>query len=191
MSEYVPFLTTSFERQLTFHCLPQSRFQAETHEEDDEEGELICDLPFSLAYGGLLLLNHTTLKLRRGHRYGMCGANGCGKSTLLKAINRKQIDNFPMTLKAAYVEHDIEGDESGITVVQLMLDEERIQCDEVEIRATLLELGFEHERQDVAINSLSGGWKMRFVLVPLCVARSSGPDAFLLSPASPSAEPCS
>ena len=35
---------------------------------------------------------NTTLKLRRGHRYGMCGSNGCGKSTLLKAINRKQID---------------------------------------------------------------------------------------------------
>jgi elongation factor 3 len=139
----------------------QSRFKLETHEEDDEEGEIVCDLPFSLAYGGLLLLNHTTLKLRRGHRYGMCGANGCGKSTLLKAINRKQIDNFPMALKAAYVEHDIEGDESGITVCQLMLDEERIECDEAEVRSTLLELGFEPERQDVPINSLSGGWKMR------------------------------
>lgn len=91
----------------------------------------------------------------------MCGANGCGKSTLLKAINRKQIDNFPLDLKAAYVEHDIEGDESGITVVDLMLENERIECDLTEIRATLLELGFEHERQDVAVNSLSGGWKMR------------------------------
>lgn len=123
----------------------------------------MCDLPFSLAYGGLLLLNHTTLKLRRGHRYGMCGANGCGKSTLLKAINRKQIDNFPQHVSAAYVEHDIEGDESGITVVDLMIEEERIKCDEAEIRSTLLDLGFVHERQDVAINSLSGGWKMRCV----------------------------
>lgn len=91
----------------------------------------------------------------------MCGSNGCGKSTLLKAINRKQIDNFPQDLKAAYVEHDIEGDESGITVCQLMIDEPRIKADEKEIRDTLLELGFDAERQDVAINSLSGGWKMR------------------------------
>lgn len=136
------------------------QFTAE-EEEDDEEGEIVCDLPFSLAYGGLLLLNHTTLKLRRGHRYGMCGTNGCGKSTLLKAINRKQIDNFPQDLKAAYVEHDIDGDESGITVCQLMIDEPRIKADEKEIRATLLELGFDEERQDVPIMSLSGGWKMR------------------------------
>lgn len=130
-------------------------------DDDDEEGELTCDLPFSLAYGGLLLLNHTVLKLRRGHRYGICGANGCGKSTLLKAINRKQIDNFPEDLKAAYVEHDIEGDETGITVCQLMIDEPRINATEKEIRDMLEEMGFAPARQDVAINSLSGGWKMR------------------------------
>ncbi|KAL8281105.1 hypothetical protein RQP46_006463 [Phenoliferia psychrophenolica] len=158
-------------------AIENARFKTETAEEDDEEGEIVCDLPFSLAYGGLLLLNHTTLKLRRGHRYGMCGSNGCGKSTLLKAINRKQIDNFPQDLKAAYVEHDIEGDESGITVVDLMKEEPRIDADEDEIRATLLELGFEPERQDVPILSLSGGWKMR---VALCRAMLMKVDLLLL-----------
>ncbi|ORY74783.1 P-loop containing nucleoside triphosphate hydrolase protein [Leucosporidium creatinivorum] len=155
----------------------KSRNLVNAPDDDDEEGEIVCDLPFSLAYGGLLLLNHTTLKLRRGHRYGMCGSNGCGKSTLLKAINRKQIDNFPQDLKAAYVEHDIEGDESGITVCQLMIDEPRIKADEKEIRDTLLELGFDAERQDVAINSLSGGWKMR---VALCRAMLMKVDLLLL-----------
>lgn len=146
-------------------------------DDDDEEGEITCDLPFSLAYGGLLLLNHTVLKLRRGHRYGICGANGCGKSTLLKAINRKQIDNFPEDLKAAYVEHDIEGDETGITVCQLMIDEPRINATEKEIRNMLEEMGFAPERQDVAINSLSGGWKMR---VALCRAMLMKVDLLLL-----------
>jgi len=133
---------------------------------DDEEGEVVVDLPFSLAYGGLLLLNHTKLKLRLGHRYGICGGNGCGKSTLLKAINRKQIENFPDTIKAAYVEHDIEGDESGITVCQLMIDEPRINATETEIRTMLTEMGFSDERQDVSINTLSGGWKMRYAHIP-------------------------
>ncbi|GAA6061360.1 hypothetical protein JCM10212_005814 [Sporobolomyces blumeae] len=146
-------------------------------DDDDEEGEIVCDLPFSLAYGGLLLLNHTVLKLRRGHRYGICGANGCGKSTLLKAINRKQIDNFPEHVKAAYVEHDIDGDETGITVCQLMIDEPRINATEKEIRDMLLEMGFSAERQDVAINSLSGGWKMR---VALCRAMLMKVDLLLL-----------
>ncbi|GAA6034117.1 hypothetical protein JCM8097_000704 [Rhodosporidiobolus ruineniae] len=135
-----------------------------TDDGDDEEGEIVTDLPFSLAYGGLLLLNHTKLKLRLGHRYGICGANGCGKSTLLKAINRKQIENFPDDIKAAYVEHDIEGDESGITVCQLMIEEPRINATEKEIRTMLSEMGFSDERQDVPIKTLSGGWKMRVAL---------------------------
>ncbi|BGP08164.1 [NU+] prion formation protein 1 [Rhodotorula toruloides] len=146
-------------------------------DDDDEEGDIVVDLPFSLAYGGLLLLNHTVLKLRKGHRYGICGANGCGKSTLLKAINRKQIDNFPMDLKAAYVEHDIDGDETGITVCQLMIDEPRISATEQEIRAMLKEMGFSEERQDVPIQSLSGGWKMR---VALCRAMLMKVDLLLL-----------
>lgn len=55
-------------------------------EDDGSDGPLLCDIQFSLAYGGLLLLNHTNLKLRRGRRYGVCAANGAGKSTLMKAI---------------------------------------------------------------------------------------------------------
>ncbi|GAA5856828.1 hypothetical protein JCM8547_008863 [Rhodosporidiobolus lusitaniae] len=141
----------------------RNRFEGED-DGDDEEGDIVVDLPFSLAYGGLLLLNHTKLKLRKGHRYGICGANGCGKSTLLKAINRKQIENFPDDIKAAYVEHDIEGDESGITVCQLMIDEPRINATEKEIRTMLGEMGFSEERQDVPIMTLSGGWKMRVAL---------------------------
>ena len=55
-------------------------------EDDGTGGQMLCDIQFSLAYGGLLLLNHTQLKLRRGKRYGICAANGAGKSTLMKAI---------------------------------------------------------------------------------------------------------
>ncbi|KAF9578360.1 translational elongation factor EF-1 alpha, partial [Lunasporangiospora selenospora] len=51
-----------------------------------EEGELLCDCEFSLAYGGMILLNKTRLNLRRGQRYGLCGPNGAGKSTLMRAI---------------------------------------------------------------------------------------------------------
>lgn len=43
----------------------------------DEVGELLCDCEFSLAYGGMMLLNNTLLRLHRGQRYGLCGHNGC------------------------------------------------------------------------------------------------------------------
>jgi elongation factor 3 len=48
-------------------------------EENDEEGEVLCNCEFSLAYGGMILLNKANLKLKRGFRYGVCGRNGVGK----------------------------------------------------------------------------------------------------------------
>src|SRR5262249_38524911 len=54
--------------------------------EDKEEGEDLCNCQFSLAYGAKILLNTANLRLKRGHRYGLCGKNGTGKSTLMRAI---------------------------------------------------------------------------------------------------------
>jgi elongation factor 3 len=51
--------------------------------DDDDEGELLCDCEFSLAYGGMMLLNNTRLRLRRGQRYGLCGTNGAGILVLI------------------------------------------------------------------------------------------------------------
>ena len=48
--------------------------------DDEEEGEDLCNCQFSLAYGAKILLNTATLRLKRGHRYGLCGRNGSGKS---------------------------------------------------------------------------------------------------------------
>lgn len=42
------------------------------------ENEL-CNCEFSLAYGGKILLQDARLRLVRGRRYGLCGANGVGK----------------------------------------------------------------------------------------------------------------
>ena len=56
-------------------------------EEDEEEGQDLCNCEFSLAYGAKILLNTANLRLKRGHRYGLCGRNGTGKSTLMRAIN--------------------------------------------------------------------------------------------------------
>lgn len=70
-------------------------------EDDGSEGQLLCDIQFSLAYGGLLLLNHTNLKLRRGRRYGICAGNGAGKSTLMKAIRDGKVGRRVLVLADA------------------------------------------------------------------------------------------
>lgn len=55
--------------------------------DDEEEGEDLCNCTFSLAYGAKILLNTATLRLKRGHRYGLCGRNGSGKSTLMVRLS--------------------------------------------------------------------------------------------------------
>jgi elongation factor 3 len=92
---------------------------------------------------------------------------GAGKSTLLKAINRHQIKNFPEDVSTFYVEHDIDGEESSISVVKFLLADRFVKAkgvDEKRVVEVLRETGFDENRQDVAVTALSGGWKMRLAL---------------------------
>jgi elongation factor 3 len=134
--------------------------------EDEEEGEDLCNCQFSLAYGAKILLNTATLRLKRGHRYGLCGKNGTGKSTLMRAITNGQVEGFPSPdeVRTFYVEHDIDGSEEDTSVLQFIINDKRILADETEIKQALDSVGFNTERQATSIGSLSGGWKMKLAL---------------------------
>ena len=134
--------------------------------DEDEEGEDLCNCQFSLAYGAKILLNTATLRLKRGHRYGLCGKNGTGKSTLMRAITNGQVEGFPSPdeVRTFYVEHDIDGSEADTSVLQFILSDKRILATEEEVISTLASVGFSDERQKHAIGSLSGGWKMKLAL---------------------------
>ncbi|CAE6439228.1 unnamed protein product [Rhizoctonia solani] len=139
---------------------------AEGDNDDEEEGEDLCNCQFSLAYGAKILLNTANLRLKRGHRYGLCGRNGSGKSTLMRAITNGQVEGFPSPdeVRTFYVEHDIDGSDEDTSVLQFILNDKRVLCDEKEAVETLASLGFNDERQGHAIGSLSGGWKMKLAL---------------------------
>lgn len=77
-------------RMVTKRCHHEVRV-LDGEEDDDEEGDDICDCEFSLAYGGRILLSQTKMRLKRGQRYGLCGPNGAGKTTLMKAIANGQV----------------------------------------------------------------------------------------------------
>jgi len=134
--------------------------------DDEEEGEDLCNCQFSLAYGAKILLNTATLRLKRGHRYGLCGKNGTGKSTLMRAITNGQVEGFPSPdeVRTFYVEHDIDGTEEDTSVLQFILSDKRILAGETEVIETLASVGFSDERQKQAIGALSGGWKMKLAL---------------------------
>ncbi|KAI8081491.1 armadillo-type protein [Halteromyces radiatus] len=137
-------------------------------EEDDDEGEDLCKCEFSLAYGAKILLNRTSLHLKRGRRYGLCGANGCGKSTLMRAIANEQVDGFPpkSELKTVYVEHDIDGSEADTPLIDFIISSQGVETkDRDQVHKILREYGFTEEMvTSMPIGALSGGWKMKLAL---------------------------
>lgn len=135
-------------------------------DEEDDDGEDLCNCEFSLAYGAKILLNRTQLRLKRARRYGLCGPNGAGKSTLMRAIANGQVEGFPSQdeLKTVYVEHDIDGTLSDMDVVSYVVATAgKIDTDE-NIRKTLLDFGFSETMVSGPISALSGGWKMKLAL---------------------------
>ncbi|KAF9085843.1 translational elongation factor EF-1 alpha [Mortierella sp. GBA35] len=135
--------------------------------DDVEEGELLCDCEFSLAYGGMILLNKTRLNLRRGQRYGLCGPNGVGKSTLMRAIADGQLEGFPPAdeLRTVFVEHNLQAEDADLPVVEFMFADPKLgDIPHEEVVSRLSSVGFTPAMQQQAVGSLSGGWKMKLEL---------------------------
>ncbi|KAJ3791121.1 P-loop containing nucleoside triphosphate hydrolase protein [Lentinula aff. detonsa] len=132
-----------------------------------EEGEVLCDTLFSLAYGALLLLSHTTLRLIRGRRYGILGTNGSGKSTLLRQLRDGKVENFPPQdqLRCVMVEHSLQGEDGSLSVLDFIASDKALaDVPRIKIRDQLIEVGFDDDRQADTVGGLSGGWKMKLEL---------------------------
>ena len=148
---------------------------------NDEEVEIV-NADFSLAYGGMLLLSHTNLRLLKGHRYGLCGRNGAGKSTLMRSIAEGKLEGFPSKdeLKTCFVEHN-QGEDADLSILEFVSkDPELASQGAVRISEVLGEVGFTsgpEGRQSHKVGSLSGGWKMKLALAR---AMLMGADVLLL-----------
>jgi elongation factor 3 len=166
-----------------FHSIERAK-HAPQHRNDDGEGELLCDTIFSLAYGALLLLSHTSLKLYRGRRYGILGTNGSGKSTLMRQLRDGKVENFPppSELRCVMVEHALQGENTSLSIIDFVASgmcftpSAETYCDFLssdpalaavprkKIASQLKEVGFDEERQQEMTGGLSGGWKMKLEL---------------------------
>lgn len=151
-------------------------------EDDNDDGEILCETEFSLAYGAKILLNATKLKLRRGRRYGLCGPNGAGKSTLMRAINNEQVEGFPKQseVKTVFVEHDLDAADTEMTTIDWTmkkLEDAKVDVSREDVISKLNSFGFTDQMVQGEITALSGGWKMKLAL---CRAVFEDPDILLL-----------
>lgn len=149
--------------------------------EDFGEVEIV-NTDFSLAYGGMLLLSHTNLRLLKGHRYGLCGRNGAGKSTLMRSIAEGKLEGFPSKdeLRTCFVEHN-QGEDADLSILEFCVkDPELVSQGRGRISEVLSEVGFTsgpEGRQSQKVGSLSGGWKMKLALARAMLMRA---DVLLL-----------
>ncbi|KAJ4298357.1 [NU+] prion formation protein 1 [Collariella sp. IMI 366227] len=164
-----------------FYVEEDQRKYGVPEKEDDGETEIV-NADFSLAYGGMLLLSHTNLRLLKGHRYGLCGRNGAGKSTLMKSIAGGKLEGFPSqdVLRTCYVEHN-QGEDAEISILDFVSKDPTIAKEGKDrIVAVLEEFGFTsgpEGRQSQRVGSLSGGWKMKLALARAMLQRA---DVLLL-----------
>ncbi|OAX41061.1 hypothetical protein K503DRAFT_864138 [Rhizopogon vinicolor AM-OR11-026] len=149
-----------------FYAIDQEKHKSSDGKQSGE-GELLCETLFSLAYGALLLLSHTTLRLYRGRRYGILGTNGSGKSTLMRQLQSGKVENFPPQdqLRCVMVEHSLQGEDTSVSVLDFVASDKALaQVPRSKIRDQLLEVGFDDARQADVVGGLSGGWKMKLEL---------------------------
>lgn len=168
LTEYLGLVGVDADTVLLTIATIRSKFDAVVQQEELGENEVeIVNTDFSLAYGTRMLLNKTTLRLLKGHRYGLCGRNGAGKSTLMRAILKGQLEGFPAPdeLKTCFVEHKLQGLEADMDLVSFIAsDPELSGSTQEEIRQALLDVGFPEDRVTNQVGSLSGGWKMKLEL---------------------------
>lgn len=158
-----------------------SEENAESDEEDDFGGEELCNIRFSLAYGGKILLHQTKLRLRRGHHYALVGQNGAGKTTLMTAINNGKLDGWPFHLRTEYVDSGSNVD--PVYEAKIVMEELTTTTGKTpeEVKKILDEqLKFTDTMMHGTIGELSGGWQMKLRLAKAVLIDAGKSIAFKL-----------
>eukprot|EP00286_Rhodomonas_abbreviata_P028560 CAMPEP_0181301550 /NCGR_PEP_ID=MMETSP1101-20121128/7484_1 /TAXON_ID=46948 /ORGANISM="Rhodomonas abbreviata, Strain Caron Lab Isolate" /LENGTH=1024 /DNA_ID=CAMNT_0023406863 /DNA_START=86 /DNA_END=3160 /DNA_ORIENTATION=- len=139
-------------------------------EEDDDDGEELCNCQFTLAYGTKILLHNTTMRLKRGAKYGLLGGNESGKSTLMRSIANGSVEGFPdpATVRTVFVEADILGELSHLSCVDYVMSDERLAgCSREMVLEVMESVGFKEDgkaKPHNGVSTLSGGWRMKLAL---------------------------
>jgi elongation factor 3 len=146
------------------------------HDQGEDSANDLCNIEFSLAFGGKILLHNANLKLGKGHMYGIMGKNGAGKTTLLTNIGSGNIEGLPETLKTVYVQHDDQSrNDEGLSLLDEMMrgaDMVEASVERNAAEAALKEIGFTEFMLTSPRSALSGGWKMKLLIIRAMLSRA-------------------
>jgi elongation factor 3 len=162
---------------LRLECKEMCKVVMEEDEEDDDAEEL-CNCQFTLAYGTKILLHNTTMRLKRGHKYGLLGGNDSGKTTLMRAIANGSVEGFPdpTTVRTVFVEADIMGELSHLSCVDYIMQDPRLAgLDQGEVLAVMATVGFTEDGKAKpfhGVSTLSGGWRMKLAMARAMLQRA-------------------
>lgn len=147
---------------------------------DDADGSNLCNIKFSLAFGGKTLLYNTYLKLGKGRRYGVMGKNGTGKTTLLTNIGTGNIEGMPEELRTVYVQHDDQTPDNDVPLLDELVATPALVAlgvTQAEARDALTKINFTETMLTSPRSMLSGGWKMKLLIIRATLMRA---DVLLL-----------
>lgn len=138
-----------------------------SNEEELTNAEELCNITFTLGYGSKVLLHQTKLHLYRGFKYGLIGSNNSGKTTLMRAMATQQLESFPTNLRSVFVETDILGELSHLTLTEYIKQDKRLESlnlTEETVTEHLQKMGFTEDMIKGGVSTLSGGWRMKLAL---------------------------
>ncbi|HSJ66461.1 MAG TPA: ABC-F family ATP-binding cassette domain-containing protein [Anditalea sp.] len=131
----------------------------------------------SKAYGDLTILKNTTVRIERGDKIALIGANGKGKSTLLRIIDGTEKIEGERTegynvIKSFFAQHQLEALNVNNEILQEMVQAGSDKS-EMELRGVLGCFLFTNEDVFKKIKVLSGGEKSRVALAKTLISESN------------------
>jgi elongation factor 3 len=139
-------------------------------DDDEDDAEELCNCQFTLAYGTKILLHNTTMRLKRGHKYGLLGGNDSGKTTLMRAIANGSVEGFPdpAEVRTVFVEADIMGELSHLSCIDYIMSDPRLAgLDQKQVLEVMATVGFTEDGKAKpfhGVSTLSGGWRMKLAM---------------------------
>jgi ATP-binding cassette subfamily F protein uup len=153
---------------------------------------LLTATELSKSHGMRTLFKGVSMSIAEGDRLALIGPNGAGKSTLLRMLAQREEPDAgsvrtPRGIVSVYVpqrDDFPDGQTAREAVAAAALACARCHGDEHEAlvlaSVVLGKIGFEEERMDVPLSTLSGGWRKR-CSIAAGLARAGGtPDLLLL-----------